>query len=47
VGRPGFRLHDLRHTALIWPQIAGATLKETMALVGPDVAMLAGWTPFM
>jgi integrase len=41
-GRPGFRLHDLRHTALTWHQIAGATLKETMALAGhasPDVAM--------
>jgi integrase len=41
-GRPGFRMHDLRHTALTWHQIAGATLKETMALAGhstPQVAM--------
>jgi hypothetical protein len=35
-------MHDLRHTALTWRQMAGATLKETMALAGrksPDVAM--------
>ena len=41
-GRPAFRLHDLRHTALTWHQIAGATLAETMALAGhstPEVAM--------
>jgi integrase len=41
-GRPSFRMHDLRHTALTWHQIAGATLKETMAVAGhstPEVAM--------
>ncbi|AQT79314.1 site-specific integrase [Mycolicibacterium litorale] len=42
VGKPGMRVHDLRHLGATWAAIAGATTKELMARIGhatPAMAM--------